>query len=92
MKIDQSETVALINEADFICITESWLSQSIPDTAMLLSNFILFRNDRVSSAVHFSAVHYGGGAFIFIKSCITCRRIKEFENPSFESRWLSVRP
>ena len=40
-KIDELGAVAHVSEADFICITESWFSQSIPDTAMSLSNFIL---------------------------------------------------
>ena len=60
------------------------MSQSVPDTALSLSNFILFRNDRQTS--------HGGGVCIYVKSAIKCRRSKEFENPLVESLSLSVRP
>ena len=83
-KIDELKLIAEVNDADFICLTETWLSQSIPDAALSLSNFILFRNDR--------QISHGGGVCIYIKSYIKCRRIKEFENPLVESLWLSVRP
>ena len=83
-KIDELKLIALVNDLDFICLTGSWLSQTIPDSALSLSNFILFRNDR--------EISHGGGVCIYIKSSIKCRRIKEFENPLVESLWLSVRP
>jgi hypothetical protein len=83
-KIDELTIVAHVNDVDFNCLTESWLSQSIPDSALSLSNFIVFRNDR--------AVASGGGVCVHIRSSIKCRRIKEFENPLVESLWLSVRP
>jgi hypothetical protein len=83
-KIDELMIVAHVNDVDFICSTESWLSQSIPDSALSLSNFIVFRKDR--------AVASGGGVCVYIRSSIKCRRIKEFENPLVESLWLSVRP
>ena len=83
-RIDELTIVAHVNDVDFICLTESWLSQSIPDSALSLSNFIVFRNDR--------AVASGGGVCVYISSSIKCRRIKEFENPLVESLRLSVRP
>ena len=36
-KIVELRIVAQDNDVDFICLTESWLSQSIPDTALSLS-------------------------------------------------------
>jgi hypothetical protein len=41
-KIDELTIVAHVNDVDIICLTESWLSQSIPDSALSLSNFIVF--------------------------------------------------
>jgi hypothetical protein len=67
-----------------VCITEAWLSPAIPDNLVSLSNFNLFRNDRL--------VSNGGGVCAYINSNIYCRRIEEFENSSIESLWLSVRP
>ncbi len=39
-KIVELGIVAQVNDVDFICLTESWLSQSIPDTTLSLSNSI----------------------------------------------------
>ena len=75
--------IAQVNDVDFICLTESWLSQTIPDTATSLSNFVLFRIYRKTS--------HGGGVCIYIKSSIKCKRIK-FENLLVEFLWLSVKP
>ena len=67
-----------------VCITETFLCSSIPDAALYLTNFTVFRNDRTSST--------GGGVCIFINNNIFCQRLESFENPSFESLWLLVRP
>ena len=46
-KIDELTIVAVVDDVDFICLTETRLSQSIPDSALFLPKFIAFRNDRV---------------------------------------------
>jgi hypothetical protein len=57
---------------------------NIPDSALLLPNFFLFRNDREFST--------GGGVCTYVSCDITCKRLTEFENPKIESLWLSLRP
>jgi hypothetical protein len=76
-KVDELEAVANVNEADIICITESWLPSDIPDSALSYSNFILFRNDRATSI--------SGGVCIYVNNNIFCKRLTEFENPNIES-------
>ncbi|CAB4001416.1 Hypothetical predicted protein [Paramuricea clavata] len=83
-KVDELDAVVSFNQTDMVCITETWLSPAIPDNLVSLSNFNLFRNDRL--------VSNGGGVCAYINSNIYCRRIEEFENSSIESLWLSVRP
>ena len=83
-KIDELEVVANVNEADIICITETWLTPDIPDSALSYLNFVLFRNDRT--------VSIGGGVCILVSENIFCKRLIEFENPNIESLWLSLRP
>ena len=83
-KIDELEVVANVNEADIICITETWLTSDIPDSALSYSNFVLFRNDRT--------VSIGGGVCILVNKNIFCKRLIEFPNPNIESLWLSLRP
>ena len=83
-KVDELEMVASLNEVSIICITETWLTPNIPDSALLLPNFFLFRNDREFST--------GGGVCTYVSCDITCKRLTEFENPKIESLWLSLRP
>ena len=45
-KIDELECVSNMNNADVLCITESWLSAEISDNYIQLANFNLFRKDR----------------------------------------------
>ena len=84
-KIDEVEVVANVDEADIICITETWLTPDIPDSSALsYSNFVLFCNDRTVSVE--------GGVCIFVNKNIFCKRLTEFENPNIESLWVSLRP
>ena len=83
-KVDELEMVASLNEVSIICITETWLTPNIPDSALLLPNFFLFLNDREFST--------GGGVCTYVSCDITCKRLTEFENPKIESLWLSLRP
>ena len=48
-KIDELDAVVSFNQTDMVCITETWLSPAIPDNLVSLSNFNLFRNDRLVS-------------------------------------------
>ena len=83
-KVDELAIVAAINEIEIICITETWFTPNIPDSAISIPNFIVFRNDRLSSV--------RGGVCIYINCNITCKRLIDFENPAIESLWLSLRP
>ena len=38
-KIDDLQSIAEINQVDIICITESWLTLSCPDSTISLTNF-----------------------------------------------------
>jgi hypothetical protein len=46
-KIDELQGVVTNNNPEVVLITESWLSSSIPDSAMSIGNeYIMFRRDR----------------------------------------------
>ena len=45
-KVDKLECVARQNNADVICVPESWLTKDIPVSAIAMSDFIVFRKDR----------------------------------------------
>jgi hypothetical protein len=82
--VDELEAVSQINEADFICITETWLNSSIPDLAVSLANYLIFCNDRSSSS--------GGGVCNYVNSKISCRRLRTYEDQGIEPLWMSIRP
>lgn len=83
-KVDELNAICNVNNIDIMCITETWLKQCIPDTAVSLPNFALLRNDRLSSL--------GGGVCAFVHHTMKVRRIQEFENSNVESIWISIRP
>lgn len=49
-KVDELECIAENNNADVICVTETWLSEQIPDTVVNMRDYILFPNYRPSHA------------------------------------------
>ena len=65
-KIDELECVSNMNNADVLCITESWLSEEISDNYIQLANFNLFRKDRHTR---------GSGVAIYVKSSIQCKTV-----------------
>lgn len=83
-KVDELDMVSSHNNADIICISESWLNSCIADSSVSLPNRILFRSDRTSAR--------GGGVCIYVSQSIPCRRINAFEQADVESLWVSVRP
>ena len=73
-----------INQIDIVCITETWLSSTIPDSAISLPNFNVIRNYRCSSC--------GVGVCIFINNNIYCQCLTAFEDSTVEYLWLLIRP
>ena len=69
-KVDELESVVHNNNVDVVCITETWLSDEIPDSAVAMNNFILFRNDRSSHA---------GGVGIYVNCKISCKQLPEYQ-------------
>ena len=45
-KIDELQAVTDNNNANIVAISESWLNQTIPDSAINLTDLICFRRDR----------------------------------------------
>lgn len=84
-KIDELECVTNLNNADIVCITETWLSEEIPDNYVSLADFSLFRRDRHTR---------GGGVAIYVNPSIQCKRLVVDDPPDFitESLWLQLRP
>ena len=73
------------NSVDVVCITETWLSTKISDSAVAMNNFVLFRNDCPSHA---------GGVGIYVNCKIPCKRLPDYQ-PSESiagTLWTQLRP
>ena len=63
------ELHALVNTSScrhftqLICVTESWLSTKIPETATALDGFAQFRNDRSTESTNKTK---GGGLLVYV--------------------------
>ena len=85
-KVDEFECVTHQNNADIICVTESWLTKDIPVLAIAMSDFMVFRKDR--------SVSRGGTLAVYVNSTIRCKSLSQFVNPGnvSECLWLQLRP
>lgn len=65
-KIDEVRVIFENSAIDVICISETWLNESISDNLVSLNGYKLFRSDRKE---------LGGGVSIYIRDCISCKYI-----------------
>ena len=81
-KMTELQGVVDVNLPGFVSITETWLSPVVPDSAVHLSNYILFRRDRPTHA---------GGVCLFVDAEIPCSCLCAFESSEVESIWVKAR-
>lgn len=78
-KVDELQQIALFNNASAI-----WLSPRVPDSAVSIPGFNLFRKDRAATT--------GGGVCVYLDSTIPCRRLEQRDQEYVESIWISMTP
>ena len=83
-KVGELQDVAEYDNADAVCISESWLLSQIQDSAVVTPGYNPFRNDRASAP--------GGGVCMYLRQTILCTRLSQCEQPDAGSLWLSLRP
>ena len=84
-KIDELECVCNLNSADVVCVTETWLTDTIPDSAVSMKNYVLFHRDRPT---------YAGGIAAYINCDIPCQIVSTpmlVDSPT-EILWIKLRP
>ena len=75
------------NNYDVICITESWLNNSIYDFNIIdPENYSIFRRDREDTR---SLKKDGGGAFIAVKNDLNVTLLRDYQSDA-EDVWISV--
>ena len=75
----------LSDNYDIITLSETWLSDNIPDEKYDLPNFQpIFRRDRPAESI-------GGGVAAWVSSSIATKRINHLEMVDMEAMWLEIR-
>ena len=83
-KVDEIQQVAELNSVDTICITETWLSPSIPDFNVSIPGYNLFRHDRAHTTA--------GGVCVYLDEKLPSKLINSCVEDDVESIWLLIRP
>ena len=65
-------------------VTETWLSDDIPDEALYIPGFTIVRNDRSTGR--------GGGVAIYIRETLPFKIRCEFNKSEYECLWIILRP
>ncbi len=79
-KTDELSAVVAINNPSVVLITESWLSEAIPDSAVTIGpEFKIFRLDRATA---------GGGVLTYVHSSILATSLVPAEASDKEVLWL----
>lgn len=69
------------SEYDVICLSETWLTDSITDVAIQLNNHQLYRNDRIGR---------GGGLAIYVKNIYNSLKINNLPLNLTEQLWIKI--
>ena len=82
-KIDELQCIVANNEVDIVCVSETWLSDEIPDPPLL--NYVFYRRDRTYTS--------GGGVAVYVNCKIgSCRLDAPDLDGISESLWVQLRP
>ena len=84
IKMDEIQLVAELNSVGAICVTETWLSSTVPDSNIIIPGFNLFRKDQTDTS--------GGGVCIYLKSTIPSKYLDYCDQSGVKSLWVSARP
>lgn len=63
--LSTNRMIWLSDKCSVLCFTETWLNESIPDSALQQLGFSLFRADRTSSSLKWK----GGGVCFYVNQC-----------------------
>ena len=68
-------------KADILCVSETWLDQSISDLDIKIVNYAIHRHDRN---------RHGGGVAIYVSDSLAVTRRPDLEYDDIESVWLEI--
>jgi len=80
-KIHELRTLACKTKAAVICISESWIDDSVTEDEIHIDGFCILRNDRKRE---------GGGVCTFIRNDIAFRSRDDLAHDSLETTWFEL--
>ena len=79
---DLHSTLCIENNSDVICISETWLDDTIDDSDVIIPGYQLFRRDRN---------RHGGGVAIYIKDVLPVKEISELKIEGIEIVGIEIK-
>lgn len=80
-KVDELAVIASSRSPSIIAVTETWLSEEIPDHLISIYSYTVLRADRKARV--------GGGVCVFVSNSFTATKLEITNHPDyFESLWL----
>ncbi len=79
-KTEQLEQLLTNSNFVLLCLSETWLTESSPNTAYLVPGYTVFTKDRTFGK--------GGGLIMYVKDCIKCKEIGF--NASVDIEYIAV--
>ena len=86
-KVDELDVIAQLNSVHVISITETWLTNAVPDRAVNIPNFMLMRKDRSHCSKSI-----GGGICAYVHHSIPAERLTNFESRDFVDPSKTISP
>ncbi|XP_066024381.1 uncharacterized protein [Pocillopora verrucosa] len=83
-KIDEIAHTLINVDADIALFTETWLSGCVPDSAINIKGYQLFRRDRVGGQ--------HGGVCMYVKDSTQCKVLSDLHHEDHEALWAALRP
>ena len=85
-KLDELSLLLSSESIDIVAVTETWLSDEIPDSVVSMNGYIVIRKDRITGI--------GGGVMCYIsKKNFVCQlNLKTKNDQDFEIVWILIRP
>ena len=90
--IDSVNQTLSDHQLDVLCLTETWLTDSIDDRILVFPGYRLLRRDRATSSRggRGAAAVRGGGVAIIYRESLTATVLSASGSGPFESLWVSV--
>lgn len=86
----QASTNSAVNDSCILLFTETWLHSSIPDAAIELAGYTMYRHDRTRD----SGKSRGGGLCVYVnnKWCTNTKTVNSHCSPDLELMTVKCRP